>query len=176
MLSPFPNHNTEADSTLTMLLGYFIMICPNTCTLIPKSKLKEAKEYSFALDGFPHYVMSISTPLSSLQGARRTKWTTQQFSSHLILTQDFHCGKGKQIPAQQQTPASKIQQKGSVKKLSFPLKPHSRREKENQIGKWKTHWVSSLQVMSNNKGDATVQFPARAVMSSPAYQMVWMII
>lgn len=50
------------------------------------------------------------------------------------------------------------------KKLSSP--PNhilgGEKKRKDQIGKWKTHWVSSLREMSNNSGDAIVQFPARA--------------
>lgn len=61
---------------------------------------------------------------------KRTKWTTQQFSNHLLLTQDFRRSK------EAQNLASKIQQKGSVKKLSSPPNHILGGEKKKKRSNW----------------------------------------
>lgn len=130
VLSPFHSHNIEADKTPTILLHHDL---PTDLYVNPINQTKlKANKYLVALHSFPRYMMNISTLPSILQGAKRTKSATQQFSNRLLVTQDFCRSKATQNPAQPQNPASKIQRKGSAKKLYFPLKSHPRRKKKKK--------------------------------------------
>lgn len=109
---------------------------------------------------FPTLSTEYFHSLSCWKEVKITEGATQHFIHHLLLTQDF-CQCKALCDGKTPLPKSSKEQREEVG--FFSPKPHilgGKKNKNHQIRKGKTHWVSSLWDLSDNGGAAVVQCPA----------------